>query len=250
MQDLPSLVIFGSLSQVNDKDQLQQLSDALGGDRPLFQPIFAALSGLDTAWHDLLEHDEELSVLTSAGGLVPKHFARFMNADNSIHNEGLFGLMKCIETGSGSNMVTMPLTIVSHIVQYHDYLQSSGLSHAMLLESLSESGAGVQGFCAGLLSAVAVAGAMTQGETMVLAARSIQIAFAIGAYIDADMARSRILYKSVAVRWRSPGGLDDVRKVLDKHPDVSTILHHLLCQDLSLYLLSILCQVLKDFVVS
>lgn len=240
MKTPPSMVIFGSLGQVSRQDEFQQLERALKRDQSLFQPIISALSGLDSVWDSLLEHDSNLSVLAETGRLVSMSFARFVadSAEPELHDRGLFELARHTDQGRGRNMVTMPMTILDHIVQYQDYIKRSGVSHMSLLQSVSTSGAGIQGFCAGLLSAVAVGGASTMAEVMASAAKSIHLAFSVGAYVDADIARSGKVYRSIAVRWRSAGKPANVQEILDKYPDVSKSFHQissccLLCSVLS-----------------
>ena len=65
------------------------------------------------------------------------------------------------EITTESSLFGMPLTIVIHIVRYLHCLDGK-MSHTKLLEDVST--AGVQGFCLGLLSAVAAGCARQEAE--------------------------------------------------------------------------------------
>ena len=56
-----------------------------------------------------------------------------------------------------SNAVLLPLTVVTQVVQYLDYCDENQLRHQDVLKSARTAG-GIQGCCAGLLSALVIAG--------------------------------------------------------------------------------------------
>ncbi|KAL2130202.1 hypothetical protein VTI74DRAFT_6769 [Chaetomium olivicolor] len=119
-------------------------------------------------------------------------------------------------------MVALPITILTHIVQYLSVLEHSGeaFDHKSVLQSVS-AGGGIQGFCAGLLSALAVASGRTEGEVVALAATSISLAFCMGAYVDLDQAGNEgggSCYTSLAVRWRAPTTCEDIQQILLNYP--------------------------------
>ena len=63
---------------------------------------------------------------------------------------------------------------------------------------------GIQGFCVGFLSAVAVATSGSEADLGPSAAIAFRLAVCIGAYVDLDGACSPVAtkYTAVAVRWR------------------------------------------------
>jgi len=213
MLPLPSLVAFGSLATWPAADQLQQLSKALR-QQPELSPLVTAIRDLASLWKALLDTDPDLDK-------VPGQVATAQ-------------LAKWIDTGEVAkiddpqpNIMTMPMTIIAHIAQYFKYLQQRDetISHSSMLESVT-AGGGVQGFCSGLLSALAVASARDEGEIGLASATSIRLAFCVGAYVDLDGRRDQGSFdtSSLAIRWRSPASLETVQQVLENHPDVSTTL--------------------------
>ncbi|XDG08964.1 hypothetical protein ABKA04_008579 [Annulohypoxylon sp. FPYF3050] len=119
-------------------------------------------------------------------------------------------------------MMTLTITVVIHTIQYLKYLESAELpvDHASLLGSVS-AGGGIQGFCAGLLSALAVASGTTKEEVAELAATSVNLAFCIGAYVDLDQLSNGDMSRSsnLAIRLKPPMTQDDIQRMLLDHAD-------------------------------
>ncbi|KAI1444132.1 hypothetical protein F5Y02DRAFT_428086 [Annulohypoxylon stygium] len=119
-------------------------------------------------------------------------------------------------------MMTLPITVVIHTIQYLKYLESTEVpgDHSSLLRSVS-AGGGIQGFCAGLLSALAVASGTTKEEVAELAATSVNLAFCIGAYVDLDQMKHGDISRSsnLAIRLKAPMTQDDIQKMLLDYTD-------------------------------
>lgn len=77
----------------------------------------------------------------------------------------------------------------------------------------------MQGFCAGLLSALAVASSDDERKIGIHGAFSVYLAFIIGAYVESD-ALMHGQTSCVAVRWRSPDSISSVENILEKHDGV------------------------------
>ncbi|KAI0912704.1 hypothetical protein F4823DRAFT_633075 [Ustulina deusta] len=113
----------------------------------------------------------------------------------------------------------MPITILAQIVQYLSFLEHSEVAHHnSVLESIA-AGGGVQGLCAGLLSAHAVASATTTEDVVAVSCTSLRLAFCVGAYVDADQVSNdgNAEATSLAVRWKEPTTLEDIQEVLLNH---------------------------------
>lgn len=76
--------------------------------------------------------------------------------------------------------LALPLLTIIQIVQYFQYLQFRGISHGQFLSEIRVGGA--QGFCGGLLPAMAIAASRDEAEVVQNACKSIRIALGIGAY--------------------------------------------------------------------
>jgi hypothetical protein len=77
------------------------------------------------------------------------------------------------------------MTVIIHLVQYLNYLDRSNCTHAQVLVH-TRLGGGVQGFCVGLLSAIAVASSRNEHDVVRMGAVALQLATCIGTYIDWD----------------------------------------------------------------
>lgn len=211
MPPLPSLVAFGPLAAWPTPSQLEQLRTELSR-QSILAPLCTAIQNLNSLWNQLLDVEPDFSVLTEQGAAV--ELARqLLNSNTDVVNRD-----------EKRNIMTMPMTIASQIVQYLLYLESSetAIGHGALLEHAACSG-GVQGFCAGLLSAVAISSAHSKEEVAELAASAFQLAFCIGAFVDLDQSRTDtgIQYSNIAVRWKHTKTIDDLNLLLANHPEVS-----------------------------
>jgi hypothetical protein len=211
MPTLPSLIALGSLAPWPTQDQLRELRMQLQRNI-LFEPITAATRDLASLWDCLADRDSSLGAV--AGKDAAEKLAELVTSTGTVEDP----------SEKRKNIMTMPITTISQIVQYCAYLEDSDAAgdHGSVLESVAKGG-GVQGFCAGLLSALAVASGRTKEEVVALAATSIKLAFCIGAYIDLDQVRNggKSQDSTLAVRWKAPTTFEDIQRVLLNHPSVS-----------------------------
>ena len=210
MPAVPSLIAFGSLAPWPAPDRLQQLRNALRQQASL-RPVIEAICDLSSLWRALETREPSLNAV---GGKVA--------AENLV--EWITGVNGVQIGNEKRNIMTIPMTIIAQIVQYFSYLQQSDRikSHSSILESVA-AGGGIQGFCAGLLSALAVASGKTEEEVGKFAATSVRLAFCIGAYIDLEQGKNGgdLKASTIAVRWKMPTTLESIQRVLLNHPDVS-----------------------------
>ncbi|KAL9093882.1 MAG: hypothetical protein Q9165_003805 [Trypethelium subeluteriae] len=201
MAYLPSLIIFGSLGSWPTVGELAELRCDLLGQKPL-NHVKEAIYKLPQFWDTLLDND---------AGLEP---IRGLAAAEQLVSWISRGELHTWNSPQG-NILSIPLTILTHLRDYISYLQRTDKSHSAILEHATNSG-GFQGFCAGLLSALAVAGSRDEEDIGVYGALSIHLAFAIGAYVDLDSVKNGPT-SCLAIRWKSQIGLASVRKVLERH---------------------------------
>lgn len=207
METIPSLVAFGALAPWPSLNWQVRLRAILKENRAL-EPIVAAVLELPSLWEALRGNDHDLD--ESSGKFAAEDLAEWLAGDTNEHH--------CQEN---RNAITMPITVISHIVQYLEFLRQSdnSVDHASLLEHVARRG-GIQGFCAGLLSALAVASASHESDIGLFAANSIRLAFCAGVYVDLDQERSTRFTK-LAVRWPRGTLCSTIEQVLATFPDVS-----------------------------
>lgn len=223
MVALPSLIAFGSLAPWPDADRLQQLRIALR-EQPSLKPIVEAIYQLPLLWKALESREPGLKAV--AGKPAADQLAEWITGTNNIQH-----------VDEKRNLMIMPMTIITQIVYYFSYLGQSGgaFHHGSVLESVA-AGGGIQGFCTGLLSAIAVASGKNQEDTGNFAATSVKLAFCIGAYVDLDQCRDGGASKdsTLAVRWRTPTTLENIQRLYLNHPNVSSILPCLIFEFMSI----------------
>lgn len=207
---LPSLIAFGALAPWPASDRLDQLRNTLQHHESL-KPIVKVVQELPLLWKALSNRDPSLHSI--AGEAAAQQLAQWMTGASTTH---------IVE--DGDNVTRMPVTIIAQIAQYISYLRQSdeSLDHESITRNVAVGG-GIQGFCIGLLSALAVASGKTEDDVGNFAAISVRLAFCIGAYVDLDQRRngdnSRVL--TLAVRWKAPMTLESVQRLLSGVPNVS-----------------------------
>jgi hypothetical protein len=83
-----------------------------------------------------------------------------------------------------SSITTLPRLCIIHVVQYFQFLESKGLSHADFVSQVRESGGGMQGYCGGMPAAVALGSAANDEEVAQNVGTTLRLAFAIGLYTE------------------------------------------------------------------
>lgn len=202
----PQLIVFGAQTSCPSKEFLAEIRKYLLSETRL-GPFLEALKDLPSLWDRLVRHDQLLKA-------VPGRETLQRLGDWIQHGELPDGNV------AESNLFGMPLTLIIHFVQYFHYLDGN-TSHVELIQDVST--AGVQGFCIGLLSAIAVACARQEAEVTTLAAVALRLAACIGAYVDLHRAYAANAFDTVslAVRWKTSTSHDLVLEALQAYPEVS-----------------------------
>lgn len=207
MDDIPSLVVFGALGPWPGHDWQMRLQTTLKETQTL-KPIADALRELPLLWDSLTCSDTALHA--SSGKAAATNLAHWITREIGEH----------LSLEEERNALMMPMAVISHVIQYLEYLKlrEGGAAHSAVLESVTNGG-GVQGFCAGLLSALAVASAKSEEDIGVYAASSVRLAFCIGAYIDFDQASS-FGFTKLAVRWPATTSRETIEDLLATYQEV------------------------------
>lgn len=208
---LPSLLIFGHQSELPSEQELTQLRQELLRN-PLLHSLRAAINDLPQFWKALAEFDPTLVQIPGA---------KYLNdLQQWLSNGGSFPH----RTTSPLNAYALPVTVILQITQYVGYLSRLELkeAHRHVLDEIKDGGA--QGFCVGLLSALAVATAGSEFDIGAIASSSVRLAVCIGAYVDKDkeLGTNPGDIACAAIRWRDDdmNGKDDVVALVRGFEDV------------------------------
>ncbi|KAL2812962.1 hypothetical protein BJX63DRAFT_395333 [Aspergillus granulosus] len=185
----PAALVFGPQTTLPSSELASQLRTALLLN-PRLYPLRESIEALPTIWPVLLSVDYALNQVPGERAL--RELSRWLSHGEFPAAEEISVLPSAFVT---------PFTVILHIVQYLSYTdpKRGGPRHEDVLTSVRDQG-GVQGFCSGLLAAVAVA---TSADLETLCRRTdvaLRLAVGIGAYIDLDCVDSKT--SSIAVKSR------------------------------------------------
>ncbi|KAK4462847.1 hypothetical protein QBC42DRAFT_174989 [Cladorrhinum samala] len=204
LEALPSLLVFGPQAEFPPSEALQQLRHELITN-PLLSALRHAVARLPQLWEKVVDFDPSLAQVHGAKSLA--QLSLWVTEGGSFPRP----------EGDSVNHFALPATVLFQISQYARYLSHLGNCsdvHRELVGSVN-AGGGVQGFCVGFLSAVAVAGSQTEADLGSAAATALRLAVCVGAYVDKESDS----HATVAIRWRQ-GNADDkaeVDKVLESY---------------------------------
>ncbi|KAI1817387.1 beta-ketoacyl synthase domain-containing protein [Poronia punctata] len=206
---LPSLLVFGPHTRTPTGERLEELRRHLN-DTTRLSALRDAVADLPRFWNALVDFDSDLS------GVPASHIhqlSQWLKDGGSIGHDGI----------STPNHYSLAATLLLQISQYSRYLDSLGEgAHPRILKSV-RAGGGIQGFCSGFLSTVAVAGAETEADLGRTAAVALRLAVCIGAYVDLDGIYSQRpeRYSCVAIRWKdgSARGKSEVVDLIQSFPN-------------------------------
>ncbi|TQS33501.1 hypothetical protein Golomagni_06152, partial [Golovinomyces magnicellulatus] len=186
----PSFIAFGSLTPWPTPTELTQLREALLKVQEL-QSMCEALKELPKLWDTLSNHDSSLQKVE--GALAAEQLSQWLLTGQAPTRDF-----------ARNNILSLPFTILSHISDYYAQFHQKESNFTLTK---------VEGFCAGLLSALAVRSAESHSQVGSHGALSILLAFSVGAYVDMD-ALQHGQTTCLAVRCKAPATLDTVRDTL------------------------------------
>lgn len=212
-EGLPSLLVFGPQTEFPPEASLQAARQELISN-PYLADLRNSVSELFDYWRELVGFDPTLQQVPGA-----EHLERL---SQWVENGGPFPH----HHGHIPNHYALTVTVILQIAQYIRFIEQLGEgSHSKVLQSVTRGG--IQGFCVGFLSALAVATSESEADIGASAATALRLAVAIGAYVDSDgeYSPTETRYATVAVRWRD-GSADDkseVVKIVESIPRVSQL---------------------------
>ncbi|KAJ8128197.1 hypothetical protein O1611_g5440 [Lasiodiplodia mahajangana] len=206
---LPSLLVFGPQTGFPSEETLEDLRQELISN-PLLSALREQVAGLPQLWEAIVDLDGDLSELPGANYLGQLRQWAEEGGSFPHHQDPPL------------NLYALAVTFLLQICQYARYIRQLGDgSHSKVLESVRA--AGIQGFCIGFITAVAVASSKTEAEIGRAAASGLRLAMCIGAYVDLDTARTQDVggASCVAVRWKesNAAGKSELDAIIDSYPD-------------------------------
>ena len=194
--DLPAAAVFGPQSKQPRADYLQLLR-AYICDKEELAPFVQAIRKLPDLWSLYSNHNSDLLALS--------HGSR-----------DLLLLSEWIETGASesiskpiSGVLSLPLLLIVQVGQYFQFLQTHGINHIDLILAV-QNGAGVQGYCTGLLMAAAVACSADENELVQNCCRALRLAVGVGAYSDLAIGTGSDTFASIAIRLKHEGQAEEI----------------------------------------
>lgn len=211
IEGLPSLLVFGPQTEFPPESSLQAARQVLIRS-PHLTALREALVDLHKYWRDLVDFDPSLQRVP--GDEYINHLRQW------VENGGPFPH----HDGHVPNHYALTVTVLLQIIQYVRFLeQFRSVSHSKVLEGVRTGG--VQGFCVGFLSALAVATSEDEADIGASAAIALRLAVSIGAYVDRDgeYSSAATRYATVAVRLREGNAEDKsaLNNVIHSIPHVS-----------------------------
>ena len=166
--ELPSMAVFSPQSKAPKETYLDELRSYLCGKAEL-RPLLHAIEDLPNTWSYFADNNSDIAAL--------KQGLRYTRA-----------LSEWVKNGKSSNIanamsgiLSLPLLTIIQVVQYFQFLEVKRLRHSEFMERL-HGRAGVQGYCGGLMPAIAIACSADEAEVAANAAKAMNIALGVGAY--------------------------------------------------------------------
>lgn len=205
--ELPSMAVFSPQSKAPKEAYLDELRSYLCGKLEL-RPLLDAILDLPKTWSYFAEYNSDIAALNQ--GL------RYTRA-----------LSDWIENGNSSNIanamsgiLSLPLLTIIQVVQYFQFLEVKRLRHSDLMERLRDRG-GVQGYCGGLMPAIAIACSADEAEIATNASKAMNIALGVGAYGELGDDENIEGATTIVVRLKHEGqGEEIIRDFPDVGPHV------------------------------
>lgn len=256
---IPSLVLCGSQTIPPTSETLDQLALYLsrGQNLPELSPLLEAIRALPELWATLKIAEPRVQTLSDAHVLSLRDWLSSSSSplysDNSNGSDGHGNNHSRLKIPATlPNVLLAPLTVILHIAQYTQFLDSLSLdfgldgadvdAHVYIRESLAAARSGqsgvtdidasskFQGLCIGALSAAVMECSLTRMELGQNAAVAVRLAMCIGGFVDSTRAlatsgsspnsSSRSETACFIARWDMKSGRENVEEILKGYPEV------------------------------
>ena len=204
---LPSVAVFCPQSKAPGTKYLESLQSYITGNDHL-EPLVRAIRDIADTWDIFAKHREDIAALDQG----PRYMKSFSHWITTGESTALANAM--------SGIISLPLLTIIQTCQYFQYLEMQQISHRDLAQYLSKSG-GIQGYCGGLLPAMAIACSKDEAEVVENVAKAMRLAVGIGAFGELGDDENIPGPTTIVVRLKYVGQGDEIVK---KFPGVSYLL--------------------------
>lgn len=162
------MAVFSPQSKAPQEAYLDELRHYLCGKAEL-RTLLNAIEDLPKTWSIFADYNSDIAALTQ-GLRYTQALADWVRNGNSSRIANVM-----------SGILSLPLLTIIQVVQYFQFLEVKKLSHTDFIARLRDRG-GVQGYCGGLMPAIAIACSADEAEVATNAAKAMAIALGVGAY--------------------------------------------------------------------
>ena len=202
--ELPSVAFFNPQSKAFKEEYLKDVREYLHGSQ-ILRPFVHSIATLPETWDTFAKQRDNIASLTKGSSSTQV-------------------LSEWITTGKSPPMATamnsclaLPLLTILQLCQYFQFLELKNLKHSQFTQKLREGG-GVQGYCGGLLAAMAIAASPEEVALVENASRALRVALAIGSYADLDDEFTSGESTITVIRLKHEGQGDEI---IEKFPRVT-----------------------------
>lgn len=203
-----SAVIFSPQNSCPSSSYLAHVRSRLLGDGFIDALRETITLGLLKTWDSFASSQQDTTYLKHAR-------QRIQNLSNWLET----GESEAVQEDT-SGLITLPLLVTIHTVQYLDFLRHASISHSQFLESLKNGRGSIQGYCMGLLSAIIVASSAHEQALVERAAAGIRLALIIGAFGDLAGDSANTSWTTLAIRLRQ-GSQEEEEAIIRAFPGVN-----------------------------
>ncbi|RAL60849.1 hypothetical protein DID88_010174 [Monilinia fructigena] len=168
LDEMPSVAIFCPQSKAPQKSYLDRLHSFLCRN-PFLRPFVQDIKDLPNTWQTFAKQRDDIAAL----GQGPRYMQYMSEWMKTGESEPIANSM--------SGILSLPLLVIIQIGQYFQFLELNDIKHFEFLGQL-RNGGGIQGYCGGLLPAIAIACSKDETELAKYASVVMRIALGIGAY--------------------------------------------------------------------
>lgn len=204
--NVPSLAVCAPHVRQPSEEYLSSIRSFLLSDNRLL-PLTREIQKLQGIWDTIASHRVDIAALSEGPRYIKALSEWIEHGESSILREAKSGI------------VAIQTLVIIQVVQYFQYLELSGRSHAEFIDALRKGG-GIQGNCAGLLPAIAIGCAKDEGEVVQNALAALCVGLAIGAYQQLGDDESIPGATTIVLRLSTPGEGDEI---VGRFPGVSNL---------------------------
>lgn len=201
---MASVAVFCPQSKAPQERYLDQIHSYITHNAQL-QNFCQEIIGLQDAWSICAKQRNDIAALAQG----PRHMQNLSAWISTGNSAPLANVM--------SGILSLPLLVIIQITQYFQYLELHGVRHSDFLAHVRRRG-GIQGYCGGLPSAIALACSKDEAEVVQNAAAVMRVVLGIGAYGELGDDESIPGATTIVVRTKKVGQGDEL---VEKFPGVS-----------------------------